>query len=88
MQGKIVIMKGITAQGMIIVEKERRKNMKRKERGSCETCAFYVYDDEYGAYLCDMNMDEDDYVRIMSDRYYQCPYYRNGDEYAVVRKQI
>ena len=41
-----------------------------------------------GAYLCDMNMDEDDYVRIMSDRYYQCPYYRNGDEYAVVRKQI
>ena len=53
---------------------------KSKERTSCETCAFYVYDDEYGAYLCDMNMDEDDYVRIMSDRYYQCPYYRNGDE--------
>ena len=46
--------------------------MKKKERVSCETCAFYVYDDEYGAYLCDMNMDEDDYVRIMSDRYYQC----------------
>ena len=43
--------------------------MKKKERVSCETCAFYVYDDEYGAYLCDMNMDEDDYVRIMSDRY-------------------
>ena len=66
---------------------------KSKERTSCETCAFYVYDDEYGAYLCgaylcDMNMDEDDYVRIMSDRYYQCPYYRNGDEYAVVRKQM
>ena len=53
---------------------------KSKERISCETCAFYVYDDEYGTYLCDMNMDEDDYVRIMSDRYYQCPYYRNGDE--------
>ena len=69
-------------------KKGRRENMKRKERGGCETCAFYVYDDEYGAYLCDMNMDEDDYVRIMSDRYYQCPYYRNGDEYAVVRKQI
>lgn len=65
-----------------------RMKMKRKERTSCETCAFYVYDDEYGAYLCDMNMDEDDYVRIMSNRYYQCPYYRNGDEYAVVRKQI
>ena len=54
----------------------------------CETCAFYIYDEVYGAYLCDMNMDEDDYVRILSDRYYQCPYYRNQDEYAVVRKQM
>ena len=62
--------------------------MKQRERKSCETCAFYVYDEEYGADLCDMNMDEDDYVRIMSERYYQCPYYRNGDDYAVVRKQM
>ena len=69
-------------------KKKRRSNMKQKERSSCETCAFYIYDDEYEAYLCDMNMDEDDYMRIMSDRYYQCPYYRNGDEYAVVRKQM
>ena len=69
-------------------EQEGRQMTGRKERTSCETCAYYIYDDEYGAYLCDMNMDEDDYVRIMSDRYYQCPYYRNGDEYAVVRKQI
>ena len=61
---------------------------KGKERGSCETCTFYVYDEEYEAYLCDMNMDEDDYVRILSDRYYQCPYYRNQDEYAVVRKHV
>ena len=53
--------------------------MADKRPAGCETCAFYVYDDEYGAYLCDMNMDEDDYVRIMTDRHYQCPYYRNGD---------
>ena len=32
---------------------------KGKERGSCETCTFYIYDEEYEAYLCDMNMDED-----------------------------
>ena len=62
--------------------------MADKRPAGCETCAFYGYDDEYGAYLCDMNMDEDDYVRIMTDRHYQCPYYRNGDEYAVVRKQM
>ena len=54
-----------------------------------DTChGFYIYDEEYEAYLCDMNMDEDDYVRILSDRYYQCPYYRDQDEYAVVRKQM
>ena len=53
--------------------------MRQKQRTSCETCAFYVYDEEYGAYLCDM---------IMSERYFQCPYYRNGDDYAVVRKQM
>ena len=32
--------------------------------------------------------DEDEYVRLMTDSHYTCPYYRNGDEYAVVRKQI
>lgn len=36
--------------------------MRRKERASWEICAFYIYDDEYGAYLYDMSMDKDDYV--------------------------
>ena len=42
-------------------ETEDKINMqkKSKERTSCDTCAFYVYDDEYGEYYCDMNMDED-----------------------------
>ena len=39
------------------------------------------------AHTCDMDMDEDDYMRLMSDERFQCPYYRLGDEYAVVRKQ-
>ena len=34
------------------------------------------------------SMDEDEYIRLMTDRYFQCPFYRNGDEYAVVRKQM
>ena len=34
------------------------------------------------------NMDEDEYIRLMTDRHFQCPFYRNGDEYAVVRKQM
>ena len=56
--------------------------------GNCETWTFYNYDEEYECYFCDINMDEDEYMRLLSDDHYECPYYRNGDEYAVVRKQM
>ena len=32
--------------------------------------------------------DEDDAVRMRQGHYKECPYYRNGDEYAVVRHQM
>ena len=54
----------------------------------CTTCAYYTYDEDYEEYLCDCQIDEDDYYRIMQGDYKSCPYYCNGDEYAVVRKQI
>lgn len=54
----------------------------------CLTCAYYAYDEDYEEYVCDVQMDEDDYYRIMQGSSKSCPYYRNGDEYAVVRKQI
>ena len=60
--------------------------MSRNERVSCESCTYYIYDEDYESYVCDKNMDEDEYIRLMTDRYFQCPFYRNGDEYAVVRK--
>lgn len=47
----------------------------------CDTCANYSYDEEYEEYFCDVNMDEDDMVRFMTDHRDSCPYYRNGDEY-------
>ena len=72
-----------------------RKVYGKSERGkikmtqsACDTCAYYSYDEEYECYVCDMDLDEDELVRFLSDTHYQCPYYRNGDEYAVVRKQI
>ena len=58
--------------------------MSRNERVSCESCT----DEDYESYVCDKNMDEDEYIRLMTDRHFQCPFYRNGDEYAVVRKQM
>lgn len=54
----------------------------------CETCANYSYDEEYEEYICDVDMDEDDLIRFLTDRHTICPYYRNGDEYQVVRHQI
>lgn len=53
----------------------------------CDTCAYYMYDEEYEEYFCSVNMDEDEIYRIACDPKGRCPYYRNGDEYAVVRKQ-
>lgn len=55
---------------------------------NCDTCAYYAYDDEDECYYCEADMDEDDAGRMVSGHYKSCPYYRNGDEYAVVRHQI
>ena len=55
---------------------------------NCEECAYYTYDEEDDCYFCTVDMDEDDYARLMRDHRTECPYYRNGDEYAVVRHQM
>lgn len=54
----------------------------------CEYCAYYAYDEEDEAYYCDVYMDEDDLARLMGGEQKECPYFKNGDEYAVVRHQI
>ena len=56
---------------------------------ACEYCNNFVWDDEDEQYYCEMDMDEDDYARVFLGRKHEsCPYYRNGDEYRVVRKQM
>ena len=55
--------------------------------GNCDTCCYLVYDDEMEEYVCDVNMDEDDYARIMTNHRFECPYYQYDDEYKIVRKQ-
>ena len=56
--------------------------------GDCNSCSCYVYDEDYDDYMCQVNMDEDDAIRLMMDEKYQCPYYQADDEYRVVRKQM
>ena len=38
---------------------------KKKTVRSCADCTYYSYDEEYGGYVCDVNMDEDEYVRLI-----------------------
>ena len=52
----------------------------------CESCVFYLYDEEYDEYVCIANIDEDEYYRVMSNR--RCPYFRFGDDYTIVKKQM
>lgn len=55
---------------------------------NCESCGNYVYDEEFEEYYCQMNLDEDEYGRLMFDSSYKCPYYKFDNEYEVVWKQI
>ena len=74
--------------GPIRLTTEVEMKKKTKTQSSCDTCAYCSYDEDYECYMCDINMDEDELARFLSDSHYSCPYYRNGDEYAVVRKQM
>ena len=54
---------------------------------NCETCTNYYYDDELEEYCCDINLDEDEMVRFLTQKHQSCPYYRYYDEYKSVQKQ-
>ncbi|HHZ06994.1 MAG TPA: hypothetical protein GX401_09510 [Clostridiales bacterium] len=54
---------------------------------NCEHCAYYVYDEEYECYNCEINLDEDDMIRFMQGTNDSCHYFKLYDEYKIVRKQ-
>lgn len=55
---------------------------------NCELCINYAYDDEYECYTCLMDLDEDEMRLFITDSFKNCPYYRAGDDYTIVKKQI
>lgn len=58
------------------------------KKTTCETCMYFEYDEEFECYVCQMNLDEDEMFRFMQNTFDNCPYYKFGDEYTIVRKQI
>ena len=53
----------------------------------CDTCWYYDYDEEFDEYACMMDLDEDEMYRFMTSGKSHCPYYRQGDDYTLARKQ-
>ncbi len=62
--------------------------MKKREASNCESCMNYEYDEDYECYTCMQDLDEDEMFRFIKGEFGECPYYRRGDEYSIVRKQI
>ena len=60
---------------------------KKKVVGSCESCEFYDYDEEWDEYVCMISLDEDEMIDFLGRNTGRCPYYRYYDEYKSVRKQ-
>jgi len=60
---------------------------KKIVQGPCELCAYYVYDDDEDTYVCTVDLDEDDMAGFLMNNRKECPFFRFGDEYAIVRKQ-
>ena len=50
-------------------------------RYNCDYCNNMVYDEEMEEYVCDVDMDEDDYARLLTSEYRECPYYQSNVYY-------
>ena len=60
----------------------------KKPQSNCESCEFFVYDDDAECEVCSLSLDEDEMVDFLARRTASCPYYRFYDEYKSVHKQI
>ncbi len=60
-----------------------------KNQNCCEVCMNLEYDAEADEYFCalEMDLDMDDYERSLSGNFQNCPFFKFGDEYNIVRKQ-
>ncbi|CDE43368.1 putative uncharacterized protein [Clostridium sp. CAG:411] len=57
-------------------------------QSNCDVCMNFIYDEEYECYICDMDLDQDEMGRFLTNTFDNCPYFRLGDEYKIVRKQM
>lgn len=52
----------------------------------CEVCENFSFDEENDG-ACLIELDEDEYYNLSCNPRAVCPFFRNRDEYRIVRKQ-
>lgn len=57
-------------------------------KNCCEYCMYYNYNEDYEYYECEINLDEDEMMRFLSESQKQCSHFKMGNEYAIVKKQM
>ena len=67
---------------------KKDSKQKKVQITNCETCAFYTYDEEYGYYVCEADLDEDEMSAFLRGSDFSCGFYQLDDEYAIVRKKM
>lgn len=55
---------------------------------NCDYCCNFEQDYETGERRCVIELDEDEMFDFMMRKTAECPYFRMGDEYKIVNKQI
>lgn len=58
------------------------------KQNRCDECLYYEYDELEDDYVCALSLDEDELARLYAGHYSECPYFRAGDEYTIVKKQM
>ena len=74
-------------EGLDFSKYKKKKAVRSPRPTNCESCVHYDYDEDVDAYVCGMDLDEDELLRFSMKQTRECPYYRYYDEYKSVQKQ-
>ncbi len=55
---------------------KKDSKQKKVQITNCETCAFYTYDEEYGYYVCEADLDEDEMSAFLRGSDFSCGFYQ------------
>lgn len=57
------------------------------QTNQCEFCLYLASDEETEEDYCSLTLDQDDYEKWQYDQSASCKYFRQGDDYTIVKKQ-